>query len=28
VQLPAFEPVETHDVRVEGDSVQVGIEHK
>jgi hypothetical protein len=28
VQLPAFEPVETHDVRVEGDTVQVGVEHK
>jgi 3-phenylpropionate/trans-cinnamate dioxygenase ferredoxin component len=28
VQLPAFEPVETHDVRLEGESVQVGVEHK
>ena len=28
VQLPAFEAVETHDVRVEGDSVQVGVEHR
>jgi 3-phenylpropionate/trans-cinnamate dioxygenase ferredoxin component len=28
VQLPAFEPVETHDVRLEGDTVQVGVEHK
>ena len=26
-QLPAFEPVETHRVRVEGDAVQVGVEH-
>jgi hypothetical protein len=26
--LPAFEPVETHDVRVEGDAVQVGVEHR
>jgi 3-phenylpropionate/trans-cinnamate dioxygenase ferredoxin component len=28
VQLPAFEPVETHDVRVEGDLIQVGVEHR
>jgi 3-phenylpropionate/trans-cinnamate dioxygenase ferredoxin subunit len=28
IQLPAFEPVETHDVRVEGDTVQVGVEHR
>ena len=28
IQLPAFEPVETHDVRVDGDAVQVGVEHK
>ena len=27
-QLPAFEPVETHEVRLEGDSVQVGVEHR
>jgi 3-phenylpropionate/trans-cinnamate dioxygenase ferredoxin subunit len=27
-QLPAFEPVETHEVRVEGDVVQVGVEHR
>ncbi len=27
-QLPAFEPVQTHDVRVEGDTVQVGVEHR
>ena len=27
-QLPAFEPVETHAVRLEGDSVQVGVEHQ
>ena len=27
-QLPAFEPVETHEVRVEGDTVQVGVEHR
>lgn len=27
-QLPAFEPVETHAVRVEGDTVQVGVEHR
>jgi 3-phenylpropionate/trans-cinnamate dioxygenase ferredoxin component len=26
-QLPAFEPVETHAVRVEGDAIQVGVEH-
>jgi 3-phenylpropionate/trans-cinnamate dioxygenase ferredoxin subunit len=28
IQLPAFEPVETHAVRLEGDDVQVGMEHK
>src|SRR3982074_3757208 len=28
VQLPAFQPVETHDVRVDGDTVQIGLEHK
>jgi len=28
VQLPAFEPVETHEVRVEGDDIQVGTEHQ
>jgi 3-phenylpropionate/trans-cinnamate dioxygenase ferredoxin subunit len=28
VQLPAFEPVETHDVRLEGDTVQVALEHR
>jgi 3-phenylpropionate/trans-cinnamate dioxygenase ferredoxin subunit len=28
VQLPAFEPVETHEVRVEGDDIQVGVEHR
>jgi 3-phenylpropionate/trans-cinnamate dioxygenase ferredoxin component len=28
VQLPAFEPVETHEVRLDGDSVQVGVEHR
>jgi 3-phenylpropionate/trans-cinnamate dioxygenase ferredoxin subunit len=27
-QLPAFEPVETHEVRVEGDDVQIGVEHQ
>jgi len=26
-QLPAFEPIATHDVRVEGDSIQVGVDH-
>ena len=26
-QLPAFEPVETHPVRVDGDQVQVALEH-
>jgi len=26
-QLPAFEPVATHDVRVQGDSIDVGVEH-
>lgn len=28
VQLPAFEPVETHDVRLEDDTVQVSVEHR
>ncbi len=28
VQLPAFEPVETHEVRVESDTVQVSMEHR
>lgn len=28
VQLPAFEPVETHDVRIDGQSLQVGVEHR
>ena len=28
VQLPAFESVETHDVRVDGDTIQVGVEHR
>ena len=28
VQLPAFQPVETHAVRVEGDAIQVEIEHQ
>ena len=27
-QLPAFEPVERHPVRVEGDDIQVGVEHE
>jgi 3-phenylpropionate/trans-cinnamate dioxygenase ferredoxin subunit len=27
-QMPAFQPVATHDVRVEGDTVQVGVEHR
>jgi 3-phenylpropionate/trans-cinnamate dioxygenase ferredoxin subunit len=27
-QLPAFEPVATHAVRLEGDTVQVGVEHR
>ena len=27
-QLPAFEPVETHPVRLEGDTIQVGVEHQ
>jgi len=27
-QLPAFEPVETHAVRLDGDRVQVGVEHR
>jgi 3-phenylpropionate/trans-cinnamate dioxygenase ferredoxin component len=28
VQLPAFEPVETHDVRVEGEQIQVSVDHR
>ena len=28
VQLPACEPVETHDIRVDGGTLQVGVEHK
>ena len=28
IQLPAFEPVETHEVRVEGETLQVGVEHQ
>jgi len=28
VQLPAFEPVETHDVRVEDAQIQVSVEHR
>jgi 3-phenylpropionate/trans-cinnamate dioxygenase ferredoxin subunit len=27
-QLPAFEPVETHEVRVEGEDILVGVEHR
>ncbi len=27
-QLPAFEPVKTHEVRVEGDAILVGVEHR
>jgi 3-phenylpropionate/trans-cinnamate dioxygenase ferredoxin subunit len=27
-QLPAFEPVETHAVRREGDTIQVSVEHR
>jgi 3-phenylpropionate/trans-cinnamate dioxygenase ferredoxin subunit len=27
-QLPAFEPVDTHEVRVEGDTIHVGVEHR
>jgi 3-phenylpropionate/trans-cinnamate dioxygenase ferredoxin subunit len=27
-QLPAFEPVQRHPVRVEGDDIQVGVEHE
>ena len=27
-QLPAYVPVETHEVRLEGESVQVGVEHR
>jgi 3-phenylpropionate/trans-cinnamate dioxygenase ferredoxin subunit len=26
-QLPAFEAVATHEVRVQGDSIEVGVEH-
>ena len=28
VQLPAFQPVETHAVRVDGDAIQVEVEHQ
>jgi 3-phenylpropionate/trans-cinnamate dioxygenase ferredoxin subunit len=28
IQLPAFEPVEIHEVCLEGDTVQVGVEHR
>jgi len=28
VQLPAFEPVETHAVRVDGEAIQVEVEHQ
>ena len=28
VQLPAFQPVETHAVRVDGDDIQVEVEHQ
>jgi 3-phenylpropionate/trans-cinnamate dioxygenase ferredoxin subunit len=28
VQLPAFEPVETHEVRVLDDAIEVGVEHR
>ena len=28
IQLPAFEPVDTHEVRIDGESIQVGVEHK
>jgi nitrite reductase/ring-hydroxylating ferredoxin subunit len=27
-QLPAFEPVERHPVRVEGEMLHVGVEHE
>src|SRR5919109_5454415 len=27
-QLPAFEPVETHEVKVEGEDILVGVEHR
>ncbi len=27
-QLPAFEPVDTHEIRVEGETIQVGVEHR
>jgi 3-phenylpropionate/trans-cinnamate dioxygenase ferredoxin subunit len=27
-QLPAFEPVQRHAVRVEGENLQVGVEHE
>jgi hypothetical protein len=26
--LPAYQPVETHDVRLTGETVQVGLEHR
>jgi hypothetical protein len=26
--LPAYQPVETHDVRLAGETVQVGLEHR
>jgi 3-phenylpropionate/trans-cinnamate dioxygenase ferredoxin subunit len=28
IQLPAFEPVETHDVRVLDGTIEVGVEHR
>jgi 3-phenylpropionate/trans-cinnamate dioxygenase ferredoxin subunit len=28
VQLPAFQPVETHAVRLDGDAIQVEVEHR
>ena len=27
-QMPAFQPVAVHEVRIEGDTVQVGVEHR
>ena len=27
-QMPAFEPIETHEVRVQGDDLLVGVEHR
>ncbi len=27
-QLPAYQPIETHPVRLEGETVQVGLEHR